>query len=145
MDSDEFRSLTSSDYRMNTFVYDTVDSIRRLQLDGLELAWEYPRWVGAAWEYPAGGWERPGSILHVGGSGYFRTLGGRSPKYCLVCSELNSSEDSILAHLERFGLNMPAPDRGCLNTTLVVLPIVQKLRYLGTYWVIGSIWCITER
>ena len=43
VDSDEFRSLTSSDYRMNTFVYDTVDSIRRLQLDGLDLFWEYPR------------------------------------------------------------------------------------------------------
>ncbi|XP_043235653.1 probable chitinase 10 [Amphibalanus amphitrite] len=42
VDNEQFRELTSSDYRMNTFVYDTVDSIRRLRLDGLELAWEYP-------------------------------------------------------------------------------------------------------
>ena len=43
MTADEFRSLTSSEYRMNTFVYDTVDGIRRLRLDGLDVAWEYPR------------------------------------------------------------------------------------------------------
>ena len=30
---------------MNNFVYDTVDFIRKNQLDGIDIDWEYPRWV----------------------------------------------------------------------------------------------------
>ena len=42
-----FQEITASDYKMNNFVYDTVDFIRKNQLDGIDIDWEYPRWVGS--------------------------------------------------------------------------------------------------
>ena len=40
-----FQEITASDYKMNNFVYDTVDFIRKKQLDGIDIDWEYPRWA----------------------------------------------------------------------------------------------------
>lgn len=42
VDPSVFQSLTSSGYRMNTFIYDAVDFIRKMELDGIDLHWEYP-------------------------------------------------------------------------------------------------------
>ena len=43
-----FQEITSSDYKMNNFVYETVDFIRKNQLDGIDIDWEYPRCVTSA-------------------------------------------------------------------------------------------------
>ncbi|XP_037094087.1 probable chitinase 10 [Pollicipes pollicipes] len=42
VDPATFQDLTASSYRMNTFVYDAVDAIRKVKLDGVDIHWEYP-------------------------------------------------------------------------------------------------------
>ncbi|GAB6020734.1 hypothetical protein CHUAL_003398 [Chamberlinius hualienensis] len=41
--SKPFREMTETVFKMTTFVYDAVEYLRKLQLDGLEINWEYPR------------------------------------------------------------------------------------------------------
>lgn len=37
-----FESLSASNYRMDNFIYETVDFLRKLKFDGLDIDWEYP-------------------------------------------------------------------------------------------------------
>jgi len=41
--SEPFRDLTSSPFRMNGFVYDSISFLREHGFDGLDIDWEYPR------------------------------------------------------------------------------------------------------
>lgn len=41
--SEPFRELTSSPFRMNGFVYDSISYLREHGFDGLDIDWEYPR------------------------------------------------------------------------------------------------------
>ncbi|XP_065558234.1 probable chitinase 10 isoform X2 [Artemia franciscana] len=41
--SKPFRELTSNVYKMNQFVFESVEFLRDRQLDGLDIDWEYPR------------------------------------------------------------------------------------------------------
>jgi len=41
--SEPFRELTSSPFRMNGFVYDSISFLREHGFDGLDIDWEYPR------------------------------------------------------------------------------------------------------
>lgn len=41
--SEPFRALTSNSFRMNGFIYDAIEFLRRHNFDGLDIDWEYPR------------------------------------------------------------------------------------------------------
>ena len=41
--SKPFQELTSNVFRMNKFIYDAIEFLRKHKFDGLEIDWEYPR------------------------------------------------------------------------------------------------------
>lgn len=43
--SGPFKELTSNIFRMNQFVYDSTEFLRANNFDGLDIDWEYPRYV----------------------------------------------------------------------------------------------------
>jgi len=43
--STPFKELTSNTFRMNQFVYEAIDFLREYKFDGLDVDWEYPRFL----------------------------------------------------------------------------------------------------
>lgn len=41
--SEPFRALTSNTFRMNGFIYDAIEFLRKYNFDGLDIDWEYPK------------------------------------------------------------------------------------------------------
>ena len=41
--SEPFRAVTSNTFRMNGFIYDAIEFLRKYEFDGLDIDWEYPK------------------------------------------------------------------------------------------------------